>query len=63
MTSIAKSKVLSAAAFGITAAIVYLGAKYFSRGLIGRDLWMALVVALVVGIGSSLPWRKPRNDD
>ena len=63
MTSIAKSKLVSAAAFGIPAAVIYLGAKYFTRGLIARDFWMALAIVLIVGIGSSRPWRKSRKDD
>lgn len=59
----AKSKVVSAVAFAIVTALVYLGVKHFSRGLSERDWWMASVVALIVGIGSSLPWRKARKKD
>jgi len=63
MTSIAKSKLVSAIGFAIVAALVYLGVKHFFRGLSDRDLWMALVVAVIVGVGSSLPWRNARKKD
>ena len=61
MRSSAISKVLPSLAFAIVAAAIYLGVKYMVRGLTERDLWMALGVAIIVGVGYLLPWRKTKE--
>jgi hypothetical protein len=51
-------KLLSAAGWGIGAALLSYGTKYMLRAVTERDIWTSLLVGLVVSILVSIPWKK-----
>lgn len=60
-TTVLKSKVLPALGHAAATAAVYIAVKHFTRGLDTRDVWVAIILAVVVGVVASLPWRRRRN--
>ncbi len=60
-TTLLKSKVLPGLGHAAATAAVYIAVKHFTRGLNTRDVWVAIIIAVVVGVVATLPWRRQRN--
>ena len=51
-------RLLSAASWGIGAALLSYGTKYMLREVTERDIWTSLLVGIVVALLTSFPWKK-----
>ena len=56
-----KSSLLPSLGFAIAATMMYAGVKYMVGGFTENSVWMLPVVAIIAGVGHSLPWRRTKE--